>query len=93
MLTLRHQTFKPRFPLTGSTGELLNEVWKDEPQSYFGMAASNYPNYFMTLGPNCPIGNGPVLIAIEAEVDYIIKTLSKFQKENYRLVVPMNVSS
>jgi len=38
----------------------------------------------MTLGPNCPIGNGPVLIAVEAEVEYIIRVLSKFQKENLR---------
>jgi hypothetical protein len=38
----------------------------------------------MTLGPNCPIGNGPVLISIEAEIEYIIKTMSKFQKENIR---------
>jgi cyclohexanone monooxygenase len=35
-----------------------------------------------TLGPNCPIGNGPILISIEAEVEYMIKMLSKFQKEN-----------
>jgi hypothetical protein len=37
----------------------------------------------VTLGPNCPIGNGPVLISIEAEVEYIIQMLSKFQKENF----------
>ena len=35
----------------------------------------------VTLGPNCPIGNGPVLVSIEAEVEYIIQMLSKFQKE------------
>ena len=56
----------------------------DEPKAYLGVAAPNYPNYFMTLGPNCPIGNGPVLIAIEAEVDYIVRMLSRFQKENFR---------
>jgi cyclohexanone monooxygenase len=77
-------TFKPRFPLVGTTGEELAKVWKDEPKAYLGMATPNYPNYFMTLGPNCPIGNGPVLIAIEAEVDYFIKVLTRFQKENLR---------
>lgn len=46
------------------------------------MSVDQLPNYFFTLGPNCPIGNGPVLISIEAEVEYIIKMLSKFQKEN-----------
>lgn len=38
----------------------------------------------VTLGPNCPIGNGPVLISIESEVEYIIQMLSKFQKENLK---------
>ena len=86
MLICIAQTFKPRFPLTGSSGQLLSEVWKEEPRSYFGIAASDYPNYFMTLGPNFPVGNQPVLIAVESEIDYIIKALSKFQKENYRLL-------
>jgi cyclohexanone monooxygenase len=62
----------------------LSEVWKEEPAAYFGIATNNYPNYFMTLGPNCPIGNGPVLISIESEVEYIVQLLSKFQKENIR---------
>ncbi|KAJ2893748.1 hypothetical protein MKZ38_008285 [Zalerion maritima] len=110
-------TFKPRFPLVGSSGDALATVWKgtstlyllplarrwaalhlldlgfsalnatsrvDEPKGYLGVAVDKFPNYFFTLGPNCPIGNGPVLIAIEAEVDYIISMLSKFQKENIR---------
>lgn len=38
----------------------------------------------MTLGPNSPVGNGPVLIAIEAQVQYIIDMMSKLQKENLR---------
>ena len=56
----------------------------DEPKSYLGIAAARFPNYFFTLGPNCPIGNGPVLIAIEAEVDYMMKVLARFQKENWQ---------
>lgn len=56
----------------------------DEPQAYLGISVDHFPNYFLTLGPNCPIGNGPVLISIEAEAEYIIKMLSKFQKENLR---------
>lgn len=77
-------TFKPRFPLVGPTGEQLADVWKQEPKAYLGIAAPNYPNYMFTLGPNCPIGNGPVLPSIEAEVDYIVAMLTKFQKENIR---------
>ncbi|EFX00491.1 flavin-binding monooxygenase [Grosmannia clavigera kw1407] len=77
-------TFKPRFSLEGTQGAKLEEMWKDEPQAYLGMSVDRFPNYLFTLGPNCPIGNGPVLISIEAEVEYIVKMLSKFQKENLR---------
>jgi len=30
-----------------------------------GVTVPGYPNYYMLLGPNSPIGNGPVLIGIE----------------------------
>lgn len=58
-------TFKPRFPLVGPHGRKLSDGWKDEPRSYLGVAAAGYPNYYMFLGPNSPIGNGPVLVGIE----------------------------
>jgi cation diffusion facilitator CzcD-associated flavoprotein CzcO len=56
--------FKPRFPLIGPSGSNLQELWAQDPQSYLGVAAADYPNYLIFLGPNCPIGNGPVLSAI-----------------------------
>lgn len=57
-------SYKPRFPIVGENGQSLSEVWADEAQSYLGMAAAGFPNYFMFIGPNSPVGNGPVLIAI-----------------------------
>jgi cation diffusion facilitator CzcD-associated flavoprotein CzcO len=56
--------FKPRFPLIGPKGSNLQEEWGQVAESYLGIAAADFPNYLMFLGPNCPIGNGPVLIAI-----------------------------
>jgi len=77
-------TFKPRFPLIGNDGQELASKWKDEPEAYLGIAVPEYQNYFMLLGPNCPAGNGPLLVAVEAQVDYVVKMLSRFQKENWR---------
>lgn len=57
-------SFRPRFPIIGPQGNNLQDDWKDEAQSYFGIAAANVPNYLMFLGPNSPVGNGPVLSAI-----------------------------
>jgi cation diffusion facilitator CzcD-associated flavoprotein CzcO len=57
-------SFRPRFPIIGPAGNNLQDEWKDEPKSYFGIAAAGIPNYLTFLGPNSPVGNGPVLIAI-----------------------------
>ncbi|KAL6231959.1 hypothetical protein BDW75DRAFT_247542 [Aspergillus navahoensis] len=80
-------TFKPRFPLIGRTGN-LQEEWKDEPRSYLGLAAHGYPNYFMFLGPNCPIGNGPIIFSIELQGSYIAEFLNRWQKEDIRTFDP-----
>ncbi|KAF8902331.1 hypothetical protein CPB84DRAFT_1775851 [Gymnopilus junonius] len=52
------------------------------------MAAHGFPNYFMFIGPNSPIGNGPVLISIEAQADYILKMMDRWQTENIHSFSP-----
>lgn len=79
-------TFKPRFPIIGPKSQDLRELWREEPKGYLGLAVPGFPNYFVFLGPNCPIGNGPVLSAIEAQGDYICKILNRLQTEQIRYV-------
>ena len=56
--------FVPRFPILGRFKKNLQDVWPRAPSSYFGVTVSDFPNYFMFLGP-CPlVGNGPALAAI-----------------------------
>ncbi|KIW77161.1 hypothetical protein Z517_09607 [Fonsecaea pedrosoi CBS 271.37] len=81
-------TFKPRFPLIGPDGSSLAEKWAAEPLSYLGVGAPGFPNYFMFLGPNCPIGNGPVLIGIETQADYFMKFIQKVREENIKSFNP-----
>ncbi|KAE8331443.1 hypothetical protein BDV39DRAFT_189838 [Aspergillus sergii] len=77
-------TFKPRFPVIGRNGKNLQDEWSDEPRSYLGLAASGFPNYFMFLGPNCPIGNGPIIFSIELQGSYFAEFLNRWQKEDIR---------
>jgi hypothetical protein len=81
-------SFKPRFPVVGPDGTNLQDAWKDEAQSYFGIAAAEVPNYLIFLGPNCPIGNGPVLSAIECQADYMLKIIDRFQTNNINTFAP-----
>ncbi|RDW61594.1 hypothetical protein BP5796_11486 [Coleophoma crateriformis] len=81
-------TFKPRFPLIGPDKRNLQDVWKDEARSYLGLAAPGFPNYLIFLGPNCPIGNGPVLSAIEAQADHMLKLIDRYQTHNIASFAP-----
>ncbi len=44
--------------MIGSGGKNLADVWANEPKSYLGVAAHDFPNYLMVIGPNSPIGMG-----------------------------------
>ncbi|KAL5363724.1 hypothetical protein BJX96DRAFT_187225 [Aspergillus floccosus] len=81
-------SFKPRFPILGYNGENLQDKWKNEPQSYFGIAAPGFPNYLMFLGPNSPLGNGPVLSAVESQADYMMKLIDRYQTHNISSFAP-----
>ncbi|KAK8102398.1 hypothetical protein PG984_015544 [Apiospora sp. TS-2023a] len=51
------------------------------PETYLSVTAHGYPNYFMFLGPNCPIGNGPIIILIELAGEYMAHFLNRWQKQ------------
>lgn len=81
-------TFKPRFPLLGRGGRSLADDWAEEPDSYLGLAAHGFPNYFMFLGPNCPIGNGPIIFSIELQGEYMAHFFNRWQKEGLATIDP-----
>ncbi|RDB23708.1 putative sterigmatocystin biosynthesis monooxygenase stcW [Hypsizygus marmoreus] len=81
-------SFKPRFTLIGKDGKNLAEEWADEAKSYFGMGVAGFPNYFTSIGPNSPIGNGPVLSGVEAQIDYMLKFVNRWQTENIHSFSP-----
>ncbi|KAK4941427.1 hypothetical protein LTR10_018696 [Elasticomyces elasticus] len=81
-------TFKPRFPLIGPSGDNLQDIWAKEPTSYLGLAAPDFPNYLIFLGPNCPIGNGPVLSAIEYQADWMMRIIDRYQVHNIKSFAP-----
>ncbi|KJA16156.1 hypothetical protein HYPSUDRAFT_322622 [Hypholoma sublateritium FD-334 SS-4] len=83
-------SFKPRFPLIGLGGKNLLDAWASEAQSYLGIAVHDFPNYFMFVGPNSPSGNGPLIAPMEAQADYMLKMINRWQTENIHSFNPKN---
>ncbi|GME64808.1 putative sterigmatocystin biosynthesis monooxygenase stcW [Neofusicoccum parvum] len=81
-------SFRPRFAVVGAGGADLRDAWADDPRGYLAVAAAGFPNYLTLFGPNSPTGNGPVLPAIEAQVDYVLRFVDRVQTENIRSFAP-----
>lgn len=81
-------TFSPRFPITGRGGVSLAEKWKNVPSTYLSLATDDFPNYFISLGPNSALGTGNLLLLIEKAIDYITLCLAKMQRDGIRSMAP-----
>ena len=70
------------FELTGLGGRDLREDWKDHAETYYGTAASGYPNLWQLVGPNAGLGHNSIIFMIEAQVNYILKCLNIMKQKN-----------
>ncbi|KAF7588834.1 hypothetical protein BBP40_005188 [Aspergillus hancockii] len=82
-------SFRPRFPVIGLGGKNLQDDWNTEARSYMGVAAAGFPNYLILLGPSSPVGNGPLLSAVEIQTDYILKLIDRYQTQNIQHFSPL----
>jgi cation diffusion facilitator CzcD-associated flavoprotein CzcO len=74
-------SFRPAFPIVGRNNVNLQEKWKAHPEAYLGVAVPDFPNFFTFIGPSWPIGNGSVMGPLNAVSEYVIKFLTKMQRE------------
>lgn len=48
--------------VVGKGGVALEDDWGTEPTAYLGMTRPNFPNFFMTYGPNTNVSSGGSII-------------------------------
>ncbi|WEK56779.1 MAG: NAD(P)/FAD-dependent oxidoreductase [Candidatus Brevundimonas phytovorans] len=85
-------TAKALGPLTvvGREGASLGEIWGDEdPRSYLGVTVPQFPNFFLTVGPNSAPNHaaGQNLLS-EAQTHYIIECLDRVVAEDGHGIEP-----
>ncbi|KAF2180148.1 FAD/NAD(P)-binding domain-containing protein [Zopfia rhizophila CBS 207.26] len=74
----------PHFKLIGVNGIDIKKAWSPVPQSYLGIAAPGFPNYWVMNGPRGNLGNGTVLPCFEVQIEYVIEAAKKMQTERIR---------
>ncbi|CAF1259941.1 unnamed protein product [Didymodactylos carnosus] len=72
------------FPINirGIEGKTVEEQWLDSPQAYKGVTTPNFPNLFFILGPNSGLGHNSILLMIESQFTYILKTI-EYMDQNH----------
>ncbi|OAA66665.1 flavin-binding monooxygenase [Niveomyces insectorum RCEF 264] len=85
--------YTPRFPLIGVDGVDLRATWGPGspvgyPESYLGVMAPGYPNYFTVLQAQANALGGSVPLQVEITATYIAKVIRKIQSQSYRALDP-----
>jgi cation diffusion facilitator CzcD-associated flavoprotein CzcO len=81
--------FNPRgtlggYDCIGLGGKNLADIWHEDPEAYFGIMASGFPNFFVMVGPNTGLGHNSIVFMIEAQLNFIMECLDLLASGRYR---------
>ena len=85
-------SFQGRFPIIGRNGQNLQDRYRTRPETYLSVSVDGFPNFFQSLGPNSGLGNGSLLIILEAVQLYVGQILRKLATENVKTIEPKTVA-
>ncbi|RLQ23393.1 NAD(P)/FAD-dependent oxidoreductase [Seongchinamella sediminis] len=72
--------------LRGRDGLSIEEAWKHKVQAYRSLCIPGFPNFFLMLGPNTPIGNYSVIAMSEVQADYALKLIDLWRRGELQTV-------
>ncbi len=75
-----------KIDMRGRGGITLQQKWRDGPLGYLGMMETDFPNFFMILGPNGPFTNLPP--SIEAQVEWIGDIIAHMERHGIDTIEP-----
>jgi len=66
--------------LTGRDGISIDDAWSKKVQAYRSVCLPGFPNFFLMLGPNSPIGNFSVIAMSEVQMAYVLKLIEQWRR-------------
>lgn len=69
--------------LLGRDGLDINDAWKDKIRTYRSVCLPGFPNNFLMLGPNSPVGNFSVIEMSEVQTRYIIRIIQRWRHNEF----------
>jgi cation diffusion facilitator CzcD-associated flavoprotein CzcO len=82
-----HAYLRP-IAMTGPGGSTLEDTWANGPRAYQTVAVPGFPNFFMFMGPNSPVGNYSLVAIAEAQAGYMLDWIGRWQRGEVDTVTP-----
>ena len=74
--------------LVGRESLHIDQAWSKSIKAYRSILLPNYPNFFLMLGPNTPIGNFSVIAMSEVQGNYVLKLIDKWRRSEFDEIEP-----
>lgn len=72
------------YEIIGKKGTNILDTFKDGMHAYLGTLIPNFPNTFLTLGPNTGVGHTSALHIMESQVGMAIKCITEAEKNKWK---------
>jgi cation diffusion facilitator CzcD-associated flavoprotein CzcO len=87
-----HQFMRP-MKVVGRDGIALEDVWKRNNPAYRSVSLPGFPNLFMLIGPNSPVGNFSLVEVAELQFDFIMQLIDRFVSEGCSAIEPAQAAT
>lgn len=80
------QNFLESIDITGTGGQKLATQWADGAHAYLGMYVPNFPNMFVTYGPNTNLGGGSIIYMLEAQARHMRQAIDRLKAGSFTTI-------
>ena len=74
-----HNFMRP-MEMIGEKGLTIDEAWEQGAQAHRSIAMPGFPNFFMLVGPNSPIGNFSLILISELQMKFIMQLVDLWRQ-------------
>ena len=82
------QSYMRPMQVTGRDGIALDTAWNEGPIAHNTTMIPGFPNLFILMGPNSPIGNSSLVPIAEAQAQYAINWMDRMRREDISEIEP-----
>ncbi len=79
--------------LVGPGGLTLDRAWADGPRAYRTVALPGFPNFFILMGPNSPVGNYSLTAIAETQAGYVLQWILRWQRGEFATTMPTGAAT